>query len=190
MRPGLRVFLDTQIVTCFPFVEQPDAFVPPGCESADYYVLMPVVRELERIKDEHYSAGQRARASSCLEMLEDASHYDGTPMAGKKGCRLFFRHKEPSDHQLASHGVRGETPDDRLVGNILVLSYQQAAEKTFVLSDDVGVRVRIKGEGVAHLIAYRPPAELRFTPEVFNLPQNVKLAVKELATQIAAALRE
>lgn len=184
MRDGKRVFIDSHIVTLFKFLEEPDLFIPAHLDEADFVVTLPVVRELERIKDEHFSSGQRSRAKKCLSRLEAASRNEGTVLTDRSS--IFFRYAEPSEQTLHGHRFRADEPDDRFIAAVWENTHYE--NRPFcVLSDDVGVRLRVKPILGENATACKPPA-LRYPVEDFNLPQLVKAAVKELARELASEL--
>jgi len=186
-----RVFLDTHVVTLFTFLENPDEFIPEGESEAYFMITMPVVRELERIKDEHFSKGQRSRAKKCLDLLEAASPQDGFPMSDRSSLHFYWQ--EPSEGSLRYGGQSTpRSPDDHFIAAVYqsVLHYTNRPYKVFVLSDDIGVRIRT----IHHLrdfavIALKPPT-LRHNQESFELPRLVQETVKALAKELAASMRE
>lgn len=182
-----KVFVDTQIFTCFRFLESPRLFQPQEGNPCNFIVTASVVHELERIKDEHFVSGQRARARGVLDCLEEADRIGGHPLDG--GSVLTYRYSEPHENNMG-YPMRVYGPDDRFVAAVAnILRYDNP--RSWVLSDDVGVRLRVK-----HILAsekcvpYAPRRDLRYAEEDFNLPQLVKAAVRELARELAQQLRE
>ncbi|HEY3781969.1 MAG TPA: hypothetical protein VGL56_12865 [Fimbriimonadaceae bacterium] len=187
-----QIFVDTQIITLFKFLETPEKFWPEGATQGRFVITTPIVCELEAIKDEHYSSGQRKRAKMLLDYLEDA---DDSPRKRKilsgETC-LEYYWPESNDITRAGNRFRVHGPDERFIAAIMDAS-GGSQSKYYVLSDDVGIRLRCKhilASSQKLLKAYKPPQELRYPAEVFNLPQNVKLAVKQLGLELAEAMRE
>lgn len=182
-----RVFVDTQVITLFKFLEVPERFVPDGEHGARFVVTTPVVRELERVKDEHSSSGQRRRAKKLLDLLDEADRIGGIALGHQ--IWLEYRYQEPSDANLNGIALRVDTPDDRFIGAVFKNIVGSRLPYFYVLSDDVGVRVRAK-----HILddcrPMAPPQDLRYPIESFNLPDLVKASVRDLAREIAALVRE
>jgi hypothetical protein len=185
-----RVFLDTQVITLFKFLDDPDKFIPEGEDVVMFMITLPVVRELERIKNEHYSKGQRGRARRCLELLEEAEHPLGKKLSERS--YIYFKWQEPNEAGLRYGGLSSpQTPDDHFIAAVYGSVQYSHDPKfvTYVMSDDLGVRVRTKhffrGDKV---VAIKPP-DLRHADENLELPRLVQDTVRALAKEIAAALR-
>lgn len=185
-----RIFVDTNVVTFYPFLEQPDQFLPlsqPNGAWFSFVFVLPVVRELERIKDEHFSDGQRTRAKALLDRLEGADRTNGVNLTAQS--QLVFRLEEPSEAHVLDSGVSLVSPDDRFIACVWWIQKHTNMQHA-VLSADVGVRVRAR-----HLPkpchVYGPPEELRLKKDDdFNLPQLMKATIKELARELAEAMRQ
>lgn len=185
-----EVFVDTNVITFYPFLEQPEMFFPPArtVDQVFFSAVLPVVRELERIKDEHWSEGQRNRAKAFLDKLEKADR-QGFADLGEK-CDLRFRYEEPNEPQLHGSGFNLNSPDDRFIACIYWARKNTAYGDVGVLSADVGVRVRAKHQLNAKSV-YSPDESLRIQSDVeFNLPQLMKTTLKELAKELAEELRK
>jgi predicted ribonuclease YlaK len=183
-----RIFVDTNVVTFYPFLENPDAFLPEGRQGpARFVIVLPVVRELERIKDEHFSEGQRKRAKALLDRLEEADRTNGVRLTDQS--QLVFRLEEPTEAHVLDSGISLVSPDDRFIACVWWIQKYTSLGHA-VLSADVGVRVRAR-----HLPkpchVYAPPEDLRLKrDEDFNLPQLMKATIKELARELAEAMRQ
>jgi hypothetical protein len=185
--PTYRIFVDTNVVTLFPFLERPDDFLPRSAEYAIFSIVLPTVRELERIKGEHWSEGQRKRAKTLLDKLERAESPRGVQISDK--ASLQFEVSEPSTVDLQGCNLNLNSPDDAFVACAFWAVKNNQAVTGGVISADVGVRARARHQLRHGSIVYAPPDELRFKDEDFNLPQLVKTTVKELAKQLASELR-
>jgi len=184
-----EIFVDTNVVTFYPSLEKPERFFPPEREIDHVFfsITLPVVRELERIKDEHWSEGQRERARALLDKLEDADR-DGFISIGEN-CDLRFRFEEPNETQLHGSGFNLNSPDDQFIASVYWARRFATYGALGVLSADVGVRVRAKHQLTANSV-YAPEDSLRIKSDVeFNLPQLMKATLKELAKELAEELR-
>jgi len=184
-----RIFLDTNVVTFYPFLAQPDSFLPSQDRKKPYTftVLMPVVRELEAIKDEHFSAGQRDRARAFLTRLEDADGDAGVNLTSKSRLQLYWQ--EPNESMLRDSGHNLNSADDRLIAAAFWCQ-RYGSKISALISADVGMRVRARHQlNGCHV--YGPDEKLRLKrDEDFNLPQLMKATIKELARELADALRQ
>lgn len=179
-------YIDTHIVTCFRFLERPEEFLFE--RATNFCVTMPIVRELERIKDEHFSKAQRGRARSLLDILDVGP----TAFPEHPGLTISLKGVEFNDRQMAEHGFTCRDPDDFFVAAVYASAhaYRDPPPRIVLITDDVGVRVRAKErwrQGEAMIVT--PDPSLRYESEEFNLPQIVKASIKELAVQLAAELR-
>lgn len=187
-----RVYIDTHIVTLFKFLDSPDMFLPKGENEAFFIITSPVLRELERIKDEHFSKGQRGRARRCISHLESADLSNGIGITDKS--YLLFKWQEPTEMELQHGGLsRPRTADEELIAAVYQVERyaDRPSYERYVMSDDLGVRVRTEHllKHIKELKSIKPP-DLRHKQESFYLPRLVQAAVKELARELAAALRE
>lgn len=186
-----RIFLDTHVVTLFKFLEEPDSFIPTGESQASFVITMPVVRELERIKDEHFSKGQRTRARDCLSKLEEASESGEYSLSKRSVLQLFWR--EPSKGELWDYGLNvPASPDDQLIAAVLkhIITFRNHQLNLVVMSDDVGVRVRVKHLLSEYQVIASKPPDLRHKQESFELSRLVQEAVKALARELAVNMRD
>lgn len=179
----INVYPDTHIFTCFNFLEKPELYCPPNVsyDFIRFVVTLPIVRELERIKDEHWSAGQRSRAKKTLEALEDK--------ASLTWPEKFIFELETGEYNqigLDNASLNPQSPDDFFLAAVLYYTNLFKSNPHYILTDDVGVRLRAIARKV---YAYKPPPEYRYTSEEFNMPQVIKQLIKDLAREISALER-
>jgi len=183
-----RVFLDTHIFTLFKFLEEPDSFIP-GEESGEvcFIATLPVVREVENIKDTAFSTnGQKRRAKKLLEILEDGGQ-DGSQLSARS--YLVFRQEVSNDRQLEYFGLsQPRTPDDFFVAAVHAGTASEAI-RHYVVSDDVGVRLRAKLLD-RKIVVIKPSADLRFAQERdCDVPNHIQRLIRELGREVADSLR-
>lgn len=186
MNKRCLVFVDTHIFTLFRFLDMSedgkpyiDEFIPPGEEAAVFVITMPILRELERIKDEHWNSKQQERARRTISKL-DADNIGGYAVVITERSALSLRMAE-------ARGI-ARTSDDEFIACVREMGMTMA-KRSYVLSNDVGVRVRARQiVGLKDVLI--PPETLRHAQEEYSLPQVIKALVKELAREVAAEVRE
>ena len=180
-----RVFIDTNVIIMFPFLDHPDAFIPEGEERVRFVITSSVLRELERIKDEHFSKGLRTRATRAISLLDCEQSQEAIELTQRS--YLAYRYGEPDSSARQYLGATGNVPYEMFIATIKEIMGHSKCP-FYVMSDDVGVRVRAKHiRGVKRIL--RPPGD-RYALEEYNLPQVVKAIIKELAKEIAVEMRE
>lgn len=190
------IVVDTHIITIYNLLANPDAFLPSGHEVGTFVILMPVLREVERIKEEHWSDTQRKRALALLRKLEETER-STRPISLTNRSFLLLRWQEDD---MRFWDVN---PDEALIAatDQLFTSRQQGLKNAFFLSNDVGLRIRARHQ-IRILRRNRPgdggewqgptvysTVDQKREDEIealnFNLSQKVKRMIKELAIEVA-----
>lgn len=167
-------FLDTNMLLHYPVPDQVDW--PDIMETKEVtIVIAPVVfRELNRHKDKPESRRLRDRAATVLKWFDTFVENPTRPLREHVGLLLL-----PTDPTLnfGKYSLSRDLNDDWLLASILQFQISKPAEKTVLVTEDRGLRVKAMGQT---LKVARLPDTLRFPDEPDEIEKKLRQTEDEL----------
>jgi len=176
MAPPLAVFVDTQTLLHYRWLDQIDWCSVLEAPAVEIMVAPIVIKELDKLKHAASRKKLRDRARTRVSQLHKA--LDATPPYGRLRENVTVRYelREPLS-ELAALGLDREVNDDRLIGTIIAFSRTNNGTRVALVADDLGLRLKAKEYNI----------ELASLPEEYGLedePDSAEVKAQQLEQEV------
>ena len=170
------VFPDTNVFLHFRRPDEIDWRGLVGSDEVELVIVLPVIRELDKLKATIAVRRLRERAAGAVRWLAAMAASEG-PTSIRDGVTLSFRRSDPVI-DFRFHRLREGIVDDEVVGSVLEFKAEHEGSPVLIVTGDLGMRVLAPGHG---LETVAPPEESKLPDE----PDPAETEARKLRLQLA-----